>query len=102
MKKGLALLTASLLREIPGWLSEIRNLFRELGSVPPLLGARLFSVAVEALYPSTSWKEGITCANWFYAVKLKIFQQIAADTNSLPRLSPWCFWKLLELIIKNN
>lgn len=101
--KFLALLTAPLLKLIPGSLQDTRELLRALDNLPEIPeGATLFSADVVALYPSIPWEAGIRAACNLYGEHHHTLSEIATTAGKLPPPSPLLFQRMLSLVLTRN
>lgn len=96
-------LTATLLRLIPGSLSDTTDMLNGLSRLPPLpLNTTLFSADVDALYPSIPWEEGFASATWFYATHHHVVSAWCKENGFLPPPGPRMFRTILQLVISSN
>lgn len=95
--------TAPLLQLVPGSLQDTRALLIELEKLKDLpQNSILFSVDVEALYPSMDHAESIEAATRFYNEHRQALINKAKTEGTLPPPSTALFEKIITLVLKNH
>lgn len=99
----IARIVATLLKKLPGSLTDTSDPINHLLEIEPLpRSAIAFLADVESLYRSLDWEEGSKAATKFYTEHFEFLKKFARERKTLPQPKPWLFEKILKTVLEKN